>query len=389
MTADAGQANPTSMRIAIANPTGGGMSSGYVKYLNGIVPELIRHPGVAAVRVYVAPALKESLQPDLPLEVIETGEWPRHIARFGADVLFVPTARTVRCPGIPRVTMMRNMEPVTVPFTGHTVIECVRNVARAAIALRACRSADRMIAVSDFVARFLRDRWRINEASIAIVPHGVEPPLPAARWMRPAGIVTEDVAFLFAAGSVRPARGLSSLLDSFGRLAPRFPDLRLVIAGDATQATRRHAERLRAQAAALGVARRVDWVGPLPPREMAWCYGRTSAFVMTSRAEACPNVALEAMSYGCPSVSVRRDPMPEFFGDAAVYVARDDDAESLSDAVGQVLETPERAALLRRHAISRASLFTWSTTARRTVEELQRAASGGVRTRTRAPSATA
>ena len=389
MTVDAGQADATSLRIAIANPTGGGMSSGYVKYLIGIVPELICHPDVAAVRVFVAPALKKPLRPDLPLEAIDRDEWPRHIARFGADVLFVPTARTVRCPGIPQVTMMRNMEPVTVPFTGHTVIEGVRNVARAAVALRACRSADRVIAVSNFVARFLRDRWRISEASIAIVPHGVEPPLPAEGWMRPAGIATEDVPFLFAAGSIRPARGLSSLLDAFGRLAPRFPDLRLVIAGEATQATRHLAERLRAQAEALGVAGRVAWVGPLPPREMAWCYGRTSAFVMTSRAEACPNVALEAMSYGCPCVSVRRDPMPEFFGDAAVYVARDDDGESLSDAVGLVLETPERAALLRRHAISRASPFTWSTTARRTVEELQRAASRGVRSRTRVPSATA
>ena len=92
---------------------------------------------------------------------------------------------------------------------------------------------------------------------------------------------------------------------------------------------------------------------------------------MTSRAEACPNVVLEAMSYGCPCVSVRRDPMPEFFGDAAVYVARDDDAEALSDALCGVLEAPERAALLRRRAISRASLYTWSMTALRTVEELQ------------------
>ena len=91
----------------------------------------MRHPAVAAVRVFVAPTLKGRLQ-DLPLEAISIGDWPRHITRFGADVLFVPTARTVRCPGVPRVTMMRNMEPVTVPFTGNTVAESLRNMARAA-----------------------------------------------------------------------------------------------------------------------------------------------------------------------------------------------------------------------------------------------------------------
>ena len=360
---------PETMRIAIANPTGGGMSGGYVKYLNGVVPELMRHPAVAAVRVFVAPTLKGPLQ-DLPLEAISRGDWPRHITRFGADVLFVPTARTVRCPGVPRVTMMRNMEPVTVPFTGNTVAESLRNMARAVAARRACRSADRVIAVSDFVARFLRDRWRISATSIATVPHGVEPPLPAERWARPARMA-DDAPFVFAAGSIRPARGLSSLLDAFGRMAPRFPGLRLVIAGGATQSMRWHAERLRVQAHALGVAEalstgsdhclRKRWRGVMDGR----------AFVMTSRAEACPNVVLEAMSYGCPCVSVRRDPMPEFFGDAAVYVASDDDAESLSDALCVVLEAPERAAFLRRRAISRASLYTWSMTALRTVEELQ------------------
>ena len=76
------------------------MSGGYVKYLNGVVPELMRHPAVAAVRVFVAPTLKGPLQ-DLPLEAISIGDWPRHITRFGADVLFVPTARTVQVPRRP------------------------------------------------------------------------------------------------------------------------------------------------------------------------------------------------------------------------------------------------------------------------------------------------
>ena len=148
----------------------------------------MRHPAVTAVRVFVAPTLKGRLQD--ALEAISRRDWPRHITRFGADVLFVPTARTVQCPGVPRVTMMRNMEPVTVPFTGNTVAESLRNMARAVAARRACRSADRVIAVSDFVARFLRDRWRISATSIATVPHGVEPSLPAERWAWPARIPT-------------------------------------------------------------------------------------------------------------------------------------------------------------------------------------------------------
>ena len=71
--------------------------------------------------------------------------------------------------------------------------------------------------------------------------------------------------------------------------------------------------RMQHLAAKLGVARAIIWTGHLSPPEMAWAYGRCAAFVVTSRAEACPNVALEALSHGAPVVSTTQDPMPEFF----------------------------------------------------------------------------
>jgi alpha-1,3-rhamnosyl/mannosyltransferase len=98
------------------------------------------------------------------------------------------------------------------------------------------------------------------------------------------------------------------------------------------------------------------------------------AFVMTSRAEACPNTALEAMSAGAMIVSVDHEPMPEFFGDAALYY-RAGDARALAERISTVLagrvSPPEIAARAR----ARAAGFTWSTTADRTIHELELAVS--------------
>ena len=91
------------------------------------------------------------------------------------------------------------------------------------------------------------------------------------------------------------------------------------------------------------------WAGQLTEPEMAWCFGHCEAFVMTSRAEACPNVALEAMSHGCRVVSTSQPPMPEFFGEAAAYY-RGGDARDLARAVRGLLGESPEACRNRREA---------------------------------------
>ena len=91
---------------------------------------------------------------------------------------------------------------------------------------------------------------------------------------------------------------------------------------------------------------------------------------MTSRAEACPNTVLEAMSHGCVSVSTDQPPMPEFFGAAAIYY-RAGDAGDLARQIGSLQPAGSSGQDALRHAArERAGTFAWSQTARRTIDEL-------------------
>jgi glycosyltransferase involved in cell wall biosynthesis len=111
---------------------------------------------------------------------------------------------------------------------------------------------------------------------------------------------------------------------------------------------------------------------------MGWCYHHCRAFVMTSRLEACPNVALEAMAHGCAIVSTDNPPMPEMFGasgeTAEFYPAGT--AEALAERLVAMAEwTPETRAERCEAARRRAAQFSWPAAAQKTVDELQRAIS--------------
>jgi glycosyltransferase involved in cell wall biosynthesis len=360
------------MKIAILNLTRGTVSGGYGKYLRTLVPLLRARPDVDRLDVFVPPQMVEDGLETWPADDELRGfrRLRERIRTLRPDVVFIPTARALVVDAIPVVTMVRNMEPLEVPFGGNTLKEGLKNLARAAAARYACHRATRVIAVSGHVKEFLERRWRINPERVGLVYHGVDAP-PSPR-MPEAVRALGAQRFLFTAGSIRPARGLADLI---GALADPVVsgDLVLVIGGSTDPGTERHKEHLQALAVQNGVAERVIWAGKLDAAEMSWSFRNCAAFVMTSRAEACPNTALEAMSHGALSISGDNPPMPEFFRDTATYY-RAGDASSLARAIAGVLSaSPAQIEGWRASARTRASEFTWSRTVEGTLAELRKA----------------
>jgi glycosyltransferase involved in cell wall biosynthesis len=76
------------------------------------------------------------------------------------------------------------------------------------------------------------------------------------------------------------------------------------------------------------------------------------------------------MAYGAVIASAHTKPLPEFFGDAALYYASGD-AHSLADQLRVALNMPtEQRIAMQNAALARAHDFQWTETARRTVDEL-------------------
>jgi glycosyltransferase involved in cell wall biosynthesis len=364
------------VRIAVVNLTAGGLSGGYYKYLQRLVPLLRADERLTDLRMYVPEPAGARLEGTMaaPFETWPVGRrgWSaRRIARrvdgWRPDVVFVPTARWLPTQA-PVAVMVRNMEPLTAPLRGNSAREGVRNLARWLATRHACARATRILAVSGYVRDFLHEHWRIDQMRMSVVPHGVDGERDAPE-SAPAALARAALPpFLFTAGSLRAARGVEDAIEGLALLARRGLPHHLVIAGEATARNHGYRSRMEALAVAGGVRERVHWVGHLSAPEMRWCFRRCVAFVMTSRMEACPNLVLEAMAHGCASVSTDSAPMPEFFGPAAAYYTAGD-ATALAERVAALGDA--QATEMRAAALPRAARYTWAATADGTLRALE------------------
>ncbi len=80
-------------------------------------------------------------------------------------------------------------------------------------------------------------------------------------------------------------------------------------------------DELAAQAAALGIAERIQWHGPRARDDVMAAYGRADLFVLASKIardgdrDGIPNVLMEAMSQGLPCVATHISGIPELIED--------------------------------------------------------------------------
>lgn len=371
------------MKVAIVNLTAGGMSGGYRKYLQKMLPLMQESLGNGNLCTFFPSQLNETVSFESILLDIRSWTLKGLVHKHGAlhdllrtydpDVVFIPTGRWVDL-GFPTVIMIRNMEPLVLPFKRGSFLASMKNLVRYYAARQASRRAQRVIAVSEYVSDFLEKRWHIEPKKIGIVYHGVEEAPDLASTQRPVALQDmRDEPFIFTAGSIRPARGLEDVIHALSLLPDDLSVLNLVIAGSVNPGTQHYYSKMERLSQNLNVASRIIWAGHLPAHEMSWCFLHSRAFVMSSRVEACPNTALEAMAHGAVCIAGQNPPMPEFFRDAALYYASGD-GQSLAKALVQVLyaERPQRVHWTEQ-AMKRAAGFSWSITADKTIQELERA----------------
>jgi len=371
------------MKVVMANLTNGGLSGGYRNYLQKLISLLYANNNITHIDIFVPPQTKNVVG----LESYSLLSWPvkdhkkgfpwvkAKIKELAPDVVLVPTAQWIDCDKTPVVTMIRNMEPLTVPFGGNPWKEVVKNIGRAYIAKRACKKSTRVIAVSKHVKDFLHKRWGIELGKIATVYHGIETPNMLETMPVPSCLKNEEKGqFLFTAGSIRPARGLNDIIHVLGILHTKGLNQRLVIAGGVDPGMEKYKHKLEKMSDKLGIASQIIWAGSLSSPEMSWCYRNCSIFIMISRAEACPNIALEAMAHGCVCISTETSPMPEFFKDAAVYYPPKN-GQALAEVIQTVLtwDNNQRKTMSEK-ARKRAGEFSWDVCAEKTVAAMAKAA---------------
>ncbi|MBV8197202.1 MAG: glycosyltransferase family 4 protein, partial [Candidatus Eremiobacteraeota bacterium] len=207
-----------------------------------------------------------------------------------------------------------------------------------------------LITDSRFSQRELARELQIPESRFVVVRLGVGPP------RRPVPIALEVAAlepYVLYVGDAERRKGFDTLLNAMARVATARRDVSLVVTST-----------IDGWDVPGGV--RVVPLGHVDDDTLAALYRSSALLAFPSRYEGFGLPVLEAMSYGAPVVASNAAAVPEAGGDAACYVASDDDA-GLAKAMLRVIGDREYADNLRRRGLQQAATFSWERTALETL----------------------
>jgi glycosyltransferase involved in cell wall biosynthesis len=232
-----------------------------------------------------------------------------------------------------------------VVYTEHWTVFLPENPGRLSPGMRllarlALRRADVVLAVSRDLAEKLRRL--APRARLRVVPNAVD---ERRFWPAPNPPVGRDGARLVTAGLLDTGhKGIDVLLRALARLDE--PSLRLDVFGDG--ARRRDYEALARE---LGVEAAVAFRGLVAKDRLAEEMRGADLFVLASRYENNPCVALEALASGLPVVATRVGGLPEVVDDESGLLTAPGDPAGLAEAIQAALarlEDFDRGAIARR-----------------------------------------
>jgi glycosyltransferase involved in cell wall biosynthesis len=202
--------------------------------------------------------------------------------------------------------------------------------------------ADRVTAVAEPVAEFLRNEVGIPASKLTTIPNGVDIGRfqSACRIDRSVlGWRDEDVV-IGCVARLEPEKGHAVLLDAFHSVHAQYPRARLLLVGDGSEG-----DQLMAKAKGLGLNGAVQFLGIRRdiPEVLATC----DVLTLPSSREGLPMVLLEAMAAGKPVVATRVGSVPDVVtdGESGLLLAIGD-AHALAGALCTLVKDSKRRKVL-------------------------------------------
>jgi glycosyltransferase involved in cell wall biosynthesis len=211
------------------------------------------------------------------------------------------------------------------------------------------RVTDRIIATSPEEREFAL-QIGIPASKLTVVPNGIDPePLPSRGQARHQLGLDPDSVIVGFVGRLTSQKNPQLLIETFSRVAERFPAARLVMVGDGPLAA-----SVRSLVERKGLADRVVLPGALDGRRVMPAF---DVLVLTSRYEGFPYVSLEGLLAGLPLL-VTDTSSPRLVVDEGVngFVVPAD-AALLADRLGRLLGDKSLREQMSRSAAIKSAEF--------------------------------
>jgi glycosyltransferase involved in cell wall biosynthesis len=176
--------------------------------------------------------------------------------------------------------------------------------------------------------------------------------------------VPDKDKYLLAAGRVSDwhYKGFDILVEAWGKIAPKYSEWTLKIAGDGPK---ENFDFLKQKAAENGVLDKIEFLGYRT--DILSLYKKAAIYVLSSRSEGLPMVLIEAMSQGCACVAT------DFKGRTKEIITNDDegilcnpeDVDALAKGMEKLINDDEYRKKIQRDAIKRSEYYSLDNTMER------------------------
>ena len=123
---------------------------------------------------------------------------------------------------------------------------------------------------------------------------------------------------------------------------------------------KKYVKKLKSFAKQLNISDNIDFINELKSDELNFIYRNASLFIFTSLIENCPNILLESLSFGLPTLVINLPPMNEFGGDSVEYFEHDN-IEDISKKIINILNSSKFREILSKKAYLHSQNFNWDT----------------------------
>jgi colanic acid/amylovoran biosynthesis glycosyltransferase len=163
--------------------------------------------------------------------------------------------------------------------------------------------------ISEYNARWLRERYPDSASKVRLRRLGVTPGLPPIAPTKPS---SEDACLvLLSVGRLHPVKNHEFLLEACATLQRRGINFLCLIVGDGPERT-----KLEERVCVLGLVREVKLLGHLPHPAVESLYPLVDLVVLTSSSEGIPLALMEAMAQGCAVLAPAITGIPELVIDS-------------------------------------------------------------------------
>lgn len=222
---------------------------------------------------------------------------------------------------------------------------------------RALRSADGIIAVSEFTKQKIIQEYGVSADMIEVVHNGIDDEGTHATSSTLDAIRKAGNRIVLFVGRITVQKGVEYLLRSAKQVLKFQPNTYFIIAGTGDMA-----EYMMMEAGRLGIAEKVIFAGAVTTAEAQSLYSGADVCVMPSVSEPFGLVALESAMQGTPVIISKQSGVSE----TMCHMLKVDfwDVDSMTNQIVGMLRHPALLETLAREAKKETRHLTWKSSAR-------------------------